>query len=286
MSTKLFERTDSSGLVTTAVFMEQAPAPASQFFDLAADVDSDMVVVGGGATAAEAPNGALLTASYPSINPSKWLASSKDHRVPNPHRLMVFAIGMRINSPDMPPSRLLSSLFTQSVTSPVADHPTATVNVNPGFTMIGGGFRVNWPPGAGNLATGSFPGDADLTEIWTARSKDHITPSPCTIDVFSIGIQSVLTIGGRQFRVDRRIGQQSNPVAVEHPSAEVPFDGPHVLTGVGAKARVEDPGTLLWRLEPTVGGSQPGVTGSSKDHQLVLQSFITVSALGIQLLPV
>ena len=286
MSTKLFERTDSSGLVTTAVFMEQAPSPAPQFFDLPAHVDSDMVAVGGGATAAEAPNGALLTASYPAVNRLAWLASSKDHRVPNPHRLIVFAIGMKINSPDMPRSKLLTSLFSQNVTSAVAAHPSAKVDVVPGFTMIGGGFRVNWPPGAGNLATGSFPGDIDTTSDWTARSKDHITPSPCTIDVFSMAIQNVLTIGGRQFRVDRRIDRLANTVAVEHPSAEIPFEGPHVLTGIGAKARVEDPGQLLWRLEPTAsGGSQPGVTGASKDHQLVLRSFITVSALGIRLLP-
>ena len=44
MSTKLFERTDSSGLVTTAVFMEQAPSPAAQFFDLPAHVDSELVL--------------------------------------------------------------------------------------------------------------------------------------------------------------------------------------------------------------------------------------------------
>jgi hypothetical protein len=62
------------------------------------------------------------------------------------------------------------------------------------------------------------------------------------------------------------------------------FEGAHVLTGVGAKARVEEPGQLLWRLEPTAGGGgRPGVTGASKDHQLALRSVITVSALGIRL---
>jgi hypothetical protein len=284
MAIKLFERTDDSGLVTTAVFRQQAAAPAAHFFDLPAEVDGDMVVVGGGATAAELPNGALLTASHPNDDRSAWLASSKDHRVPNPHQLIVFAIGMRINSPFMPRSALLNSLRFKQMTSFSANHPSLAVDVDPGFTMIGGGFRVNWPPGPGNLATGSFPGDADPTSIWSARSKDHIAPSPCTIDVWNVAIQNVLNIGDRPFQVDRRIDRLTSTDLVEHPSAELQFGGPHVLTGVGAKARVEEPGQLLWRLEPTAGGgSQPGVTGASKDHQLVLRSIITVSALGIRL---
>lgn len=284
MAVKLFERTDSSGLVTTAVFRQQAAASAAHFFDLRVDVDRDMVVVGGGATAAEAPNGALLTASYPDDSRSAWLVSSKDHRVPNPHNLVGFAIGMRINSPAMPRAALLSHLSFTKVTSAHAAHPRATASVPPGFTMIGGGFRVNWPPGQGNLATGSFPGDNEATSDWSARSKDHIAPSPCTIDVWSVAIRDFLDIGGLR-RVDRRVDRRTSTELVPHPSADIAFEGAHVLTGVGAKARVEEPGQLLWRLEPTAPGNRPGVTGSSKDHQRPLRSVITVSALGIRLLP-
>jgi hypothetical protein len=282
MSVKIFERTDSSGLVTTAVFRQDAPAAAAHFFDLRVDVAGDMVVVGGGATAAEAPNGALLTASYPSDDRGAWLASSKDHRVPNPHRLVGFAIGMRINSPAMPRQALLNTLRFTRVTSAQEGHPRATAGVPSGFTMLGGGFRVNWPPGPGNLATGSFPGDVDNTNDWSARSKDHIAPSPCTIDVWSVALPEVLTFGGQIHPVDRRIERRTSTQLVSHPSAEAPFEGAHVLTGIGAKARVEEPGQLLWRLEPTAGG-RPGVTGSSKDHQRPLLSIITVTALGIRL---
>ena len=148
--------------------------------------------------------------------------------------------------------------------------------------MLGGGFRVNWPPGPGNLATGSFPGDIDTTSEWSARSKDHIAPSPCTIDVWSVAIREVLNIGGNLFPVDRRISRNTSTQLVPHPSAEIVFEGAHVLTGVGAKARVEEPGQLLWRLEPMSAG-RPGVTGSSKDHQRPLSSIITVTALGIRL---
>lgn len=282
MSIKLFERTDSSGLVTTAVFRQEAATPAAHFFDLRVDVDADMVVVGGGARGAEAPNGALLTASYPNDSRSAWLASSKDHRVSNPHRLVGFAIGMRINSAAMPRSALLNHLRFTKVTSASAGHPRAVAGVPSGFTMIGGGFRVNWPPGPGNLATGSFPGDTLTTSDWSARSKDHKAVSPCTIDVWSVAIRDVLNIGGRLFPVDRQIARNTSTQLVSHPSAEIQFEGPHVLTGVGAKARVEEPGQLLWRLEPTSGG-RPGVTGASKDHQSPLASIITVTALGIRL---
>jgi hypothetical protein len=282
MVTKLFERTDSSGLVTIAVFQQRAAAPQAHFHDLAAEVDPAMVVVGGGATAAEGPNGALLTASYPNDGRSAWLASSKDHRVPNPHRLTVFAIGMRINSGDMPRGRLLENLFFARTSSAPANHPRATASAPDDFTMLGGGFRVNWPPGAGNLATGSFPDDIDTTNNWSARSKDHVVPSPCTIDVWSIALRSRLTIGGRGFRVERRIGRMTSTALVPHPTASFTVDGPHVLTGVGAKARVEEPGQLIWRIEPTEDG-RPGVTGSSKDHEVPLRSVITVSAVSIRL---
>ncbi|MBM2620965.1 hypothetical protein JIG36_36245 [Actinoplanes sp. LDG1-06] len=285
MATKIFEQTDSSRLVTTAVFLNQAPDPPKPaFFDLAAEVDRDMVVVGGGATAAEVPNGALLTASYPNENRTAWLASSKDHRVPNPHRLTVFAIGMRINHPDMPRAALLSNLLYRKATSPPANHPRVSAAVPDDFTLISGGFRVNWPPGAGNLATGSFPGDNEATNTWSARSKDHFIPSPCTIDVWSIAILTTLLIDHRVFQVQRRIDRLANAVAAQHPTALLEFKGEHVLTGIGAKARVEEPGQLLWRLEPVARG-RVGATASSKDHEQPLSSFVTVSALGIKLVP-
>ena len=182
----------------------------------------------------------------------------------------------------MPRPALLSILRFTKVTSAHEGHPRATAGVPAGFTMLGGGFRVNWPPGPGNLATGSFPGDIENTSEWSARSKDHIAVSPCTIDVWSVAIPEVLSFGGEIHPVDRRIERRSTTDPVSHPSAEAQFEGAHVLTGIGAKARVEEPGQLLWRLEPTSGG-RPGVTGSSKDHQRPLRSFITVTALGIRL---
>lgn len=65
MATKIFENKDASSKVTIAVFREQAPTAQSHHTDFPCLVDSDMVVVGGGAIGSNQSPGALLTASYP-----------------------------------------------------------------------------------------------------------------------------------------------------------------------------------------------------------------------------
>jgi cation diffusion facilitator CzcD-associated flavoprotein CzcO len=74
VATKLFETTDVSGQITTAVFQDQLPDPKAHC-DIEVLVDQDMVVVGGGASANDLP-GALLTASYPNEQRTGWRASS------------------------------------------------------------------------------------------------------------------------------------------------------------------------------------------------------------------
>ena len=96
MPEQLNEFTDASGRVTVAVFRQRAGSAQQHFFDLAADVPEDMVAIGGGAEAVNVPEGALLTASYPNGDLSAWLASSKDHKRPQPHHLISYAIGLRI----------------------------------------------------------------------------------------------------------------------------------------------------------------------------------------------
>lgn len=120
MAEQLNSFTDSSGKVTVAVFRQRAGNPQSHFFELAADVPADMVVVGGGAEAVEVPNGALLTASYPNGDLSAWLASSKDHDVPEPHQLVSYAIGMRIAGLNR--QQLMSHIHAVSQDSGSAPH--------------------------------------------------------------------------------------------------------------------------------------------------------------------
>ncbi|MGC5568082.1 hypothetical protein ACPYPG_35295 [Streptomyces sp. FR-108] len=283
---ELFRRRDASGLVTTAVFRRQAARDRQHFTDLAADVDGDMVAIGGGATAVDAPRGALLTASYPADDGSAWLASSKDHNVPQPHRLTAFAIGMRIDG--VTRERLAAELLTVVRTRGAhAAHPFASARPPAGHTLIGGGFRVNWrDPGGGhtegNLATASFPRAGG---VWTARSKDHLVSSPCAIDAYAVCLKSSFVVDGVRYTVDVRTDfTESGGDPVPHPSAALPLPASgHVLTGIGAEALPTEPGSLLWRLEPTADGTGPGVRSGSKDHGERSPGTLCAWTLGIRL---
>ncbi|MFE7074235.1 hypothetical protein ACFU96_29515 [Streptomyces sp. NPDC057620] len=286
-SRELFRRRDASGLITTAAFRNRAGRDQQHFTDLRADVDGDMVAIGGGARAVDSPQGALLTASYPADDGTAWLASSKDHNVPQPHRLTAFAIGMRIDGVSR--DRLAGGLLTVVRTrSAHAAHPFASARVPEGHTLIGGGFRVNWrdPRGGhteGNLATGSFPRAGGA---WTARSKDHRVSSPCTIDAYAVCLKSSFVIDGVRYTVDVRTDfAESDGGPVPHPSAalSLPATG-HVLTGIGAEALPTEPGSLLWQLEPTADGTGPGVRSGAKDHGEWSPDTLCAWVLGIRLI--
>jgi hypothetical protein len=283
----LFRRRDASGLITTAVFRHRAGQDQQHFTDLRAEVDSDMVAIGGGATAVDLPHGALLTASYPAEDGSAWLASSKDHNVPQPHRLTAFAIGMKIDGVSR--ERLAGELLTVVRTrSPYAAHPFVSARVPQGHTLIGGGFRVNWrdPRGGnaeGNLATASFPRAGGA---WTVRSKDHRISSPCTIDAFAVCLKSSFVIDGAEYTVDAWTDfAESEGGPVPHPSAALPLPASgHVLTGIGAEALPTEPGSLLWQLEPTTDGTTPGVRSGAKHHGEWSPDTLCAWVLGIRLL--
>jgi hypothetical protein len=141
-------------------------------------------------------------------------------------------------------TQLLGTLqFAEVTSSPAAYSPSANSGVPAGFVLIGG-FRINWQPGQGNLATTSFP---EFGNVWTARAQDHFVSSPCTIDSFAIGLRSPLP------------------------------------AGVGAEVRWNRHGSLLWQLNPTVGGTQQGVTAASKDHQVSSPAIVKAWAIGIRL---
>jgi hypothetical protein len=108
-----------------------------------------MVAIGGGGTAAESPEGALLTASYPNDDLSGWLVTSTDHIKPNPHQLIAYAIGMKIEV--MSRDQLMKSIFVNTADSGVAGHPEKEI-YHPfidrytwnRYILIGGGFNVQW----------------------------------------------------------------------------------------------------------------------------------------------
>lgn len=264
---------DASGKVTVGVFRSRSASEAQHQFDIGAEVPADMVAIGGGGVAAEFPWGALLTASYPNRDLSAWLVSSKDHDQPNPHYLTAYAIGLQIEG--MSREELLDAIYINTNESGTGQHPESSVTMPSEYSLISGGFKVEWT-GYGNLATASFP---DTDRSWTARSKDHNWPSPANLRVYAIGLRKNLPVG----RVDVKIGSQESAVS-QHPACVADVVNGYALTGGGAEAHWHTSGSLLWRLEPatTTANQEYGV--SSKDHMVVEPCTITAYALGIKII--
>jgi hypothetical protein len=267
---------DASGKITVAVFERKAGDSQQHFHDYAASVPDDMIVIGGGAEATSVPYGALLTASYPNSEMSAWLASSKDHIHPNPHKLKVYAIGMKING--MSRSELLNHIHIGRNESGLAQHPEASESVPPGYLLISGGFHVNWldfNPSGGNLATASFPENA---LSWKARSKDHSIVSRANLTVYSIGIKEQLPVG----RIESSI-QTADSAHAQHPSATADVLPGFVLTGGGAEVHWTGSGNLLWKLRPVTQTTNQDFSAGSKDHEHYSPATLTTYSIGIKL---
>jgi hypothetical protein len=231
---------DRSGLVTVSVFSIQADTPQQHFHDFGVNVSPEMVCVGGGGTAAEMPNGALLTASYPIPGLTGWAVSSKDHEVPNPHLLTAYAIGMEVKG--MTRAQLGDNFITAQAASATAAHPEAIVSIPDDYSLLSGGLRVDWH-GVGNLATASFPGQARNT--WIARSKDHDFSDPSKLTVYAIGIKRDL--GGFLPREKGAFTtfQKVDSAEAPHPSSEAEVAPGWALCGGGAEVHWKNNGNLL-----------------------------------------
>jgi hypothetical protein len=232
-------------------------------------IDSDMMVVGGGAVAKWTGNGALLTASYPSIGMDGWTGSSKDHTVPDPHKLSMYALGLKVNG--MTREELYRHMCVVVATSPVTAHPEARVDLPADYLVLGGGFKVDWH-GYGNLATASFP--SSLTS-WTARSKDHEASDPASLTVFAIGITRILPVGTVETNI-QRVDSSSEA----HPSARANVLPGFALTGGGAEVHWHGSGNMLWKLRPT----EHGFSGGAKDHDISDPAHLSVYSVAMRIL--
>lgn len=316
MATELFRHKDKSGHIEIAVFTDSPTTLEQAFHGHPIEVAEDMVAVGGGAVGANEP-GAYLTASFPNEDRTAWLVSSKDHYYPNPHILEGFAIGLKINGFSreqlLKPWTLPNGqnhpalvIFSTSTTPSSTSSPTASVATPvETYTLISGGFRVNWK-GKGSLATASFP---EFGDEWTARSKDHIEPDRCTIDTWAVSMFNVLPLQipvpsppqnppkpppppkiSSAARVVRRVRSDLSGRS-SFPSSRAAFTEKEevALTGVGAEVRYEGAGSLLWQLQPIRETWDEGVVigarASAKDHKIESRATIKTWAIGVELAP-
>lgn len=267
---------DESGLVSVRVFSQRA-AVADSHVDLAARVDAELVVVGGGGTAwdpadPQTPNGTLLTASWPDPELSAWLVSSKDHHYVERHRPVAYAIGLAIAGISRAELRAAMHVSTAET---FGQHPEVTARLPDGYVLVSGGAAVEWQPGSGSLLTASFPADQ---RSWTAAAKDHGRPNPARLRVFAIGLREELTVG----RVEVRISDQKSGVA-SHPRATATVADGYALTGGGAQAYWRGAGSLLWQSAPLPDSAC--YTAGAKDHGVPAPCDLSAYAVGIRIVP-
>lgn len=273
-STKISEHTDSSGRISVAIFARTAPSALAHFTDFAIEVPSDYVVIGGGAEGREAPNGNMLTASYPNADLSSWLVSSKDHQQADPVALRGWAIGVKIAG--LSRQEVRDAIILNSSVSSYAAHPGTSATLPAGYVLIGGGFRVDWS-GAGNLGVSSYPSTA---LGWTVQSKDVRVSSPAYVRAYVIGIRDQIANVGN---LRNSIGYTASAYAA-HPAASTTLQGGFALTSCGANGRYNSarPGNLLWRIQPVDYGTSRVCFANSKDHIDASPGYIDAYAIGLQ----
>ncbi|MFG2400840.1 hypothetical protein [Streptomyces lydicus] len=285
MSEMIFESFDASNRVDVRVYREISELGSKH--TISCEVERGFWVVGGGATGSRNPGG-LLTASFPRADRRAWTASSTDHVFPDNYKLTCYAIGISIAgfSPD---ELLKNHLRYDSSTGPKAAHPEASaqVPITEGFTLIGGGFQVNGPK---NLATASYP---EFDQEWTARSKDHGGyVAPTTITSWAISIRKKMIPEGTEgttetVTVDVASAGLLSPLA-EQMQSDVLLPRGYALTGAGAEVRYDEPGLLLWQIQPFKENLSPKrirVSAGAKDHGDVAMGTLKTWAIGIAVSP-
>src|SRR5436305_62491 len=115
----LWNTLDRSGKIEVRLFELTTTIKKAHWQDETIIVPEDSVVVGGGVETQSRP--AFITASYPNKDLSGWVASSKDHDIPCPHALRLYALALRITG--LSRSQLFDLIRVNITSSPVMSHP-------------------------------------------------------------------------------------------------------------------------------------------------------------------
>jgi hypothetical protein len=262
---------DTSGLITIRV--KTCPFVSGELNAATCSVDTDFVLVGGGAEIVGNPNqthtgspGALLTASFPDANLTTWTAKSKDHVDVYTHQLRAYAIGLKLAG--LTSAQLRGSMhFVGPINSGTSENPSAVAELPPGFQLIGGGARGNTQSGAGMLLTESWPDGID----WVARAKDHEVVDVGSVDAFAIGIANSIPGWNHQLVISPNSAFAIAPTGYAAPSIQTPTGS--VLTAIGGLSEYDhNIGRLLTEMIPftdSPSNSKQGAAVFSKDHDIV-----------------
>lgn len=224
------------------------------------------LVFGGGAKVNWSGAGSLLTGIWPESNTS-FRARSKDHQYSSPASIDVYAVTAKmLNGAPV----AAGDYILVEQTSSYAAHPQVSAHLPAGYTLVGGGARVNWS-GNGNLLYASYPNG----NSWVAASKDHVLSSPATVTAYAIGVSNA-------FLNYHRLSVQTRQIAsgtTNHPNASCTLDYGYKIIGGGAKINWTGAGGLLTASYPI---NEQGWYAAGKDHGVASPSSIVTYCIGIR----
>lgn len=204
--------------------------------------NSKLKLIGGGAeTLYDKSAGSLLTGSYPEEN--SWFASAKDHGAYHADtHVGAYAIYLYDPDDNWEVKRVMATTRPKA-----SNRPTAKAYLPDGFTLTGGGAKVEWEGSYGQLLTECrpFTEEGGKRQGWVASAKDHVEPADGYITVWAIGIKA------RRGDTPRSRIINVTGAAANHPKAvcELPT-GTEIIVGGGGKVIWNGFGGLMTRTSP------------------------------------
>ena len=269
--TSIANLTDSSGQVHITIWQDSISGTKN---NLAVEVDSNYVCIGGGAYIDYGNgNGALLTQSSPlskaagnnvGTNFTTWAASSTDHIYPNTHKLYVYSIGIKLDS--LPTQSLKNQLLWLAITSSSGEIPSASVSAPEGYVLISGGACATYDSGAGSFLTSSYvPIQYQTPSTWFASSTYHYSQDNAIISSYGLFINPVIPNWGT-LKINNKYSPGNTVFPGGIASETVFIDQGWVLSGICAQSiyDISQPARMLFSMYPSNNGLS--VTAQSKDQ--------------------
>lgn len=220
-------------------------------------------IIGGGAKV-NYSNGAgcLLTESYP--DGGSWVAKAKAHLVNFNATITAYALAI-YDPNDQWDIRVFQN------TGPTSNTPEATVSVDEGYVLSGGGVKSNWS-GAGILVTASYP---TTSNTWRSKGKAHGVDERANITVYAIGIRPR---HGCSKKLTNKIFQSTSDVSLE-PTGHMAVHKEYMMTCGGVLSNWRTKGSLLTSSWPLSKGAW---SGSSKAHEYAEKVSLDVYSIGVR----
>lgn len=283
-----WEKTDSSGFISTRLYQCKPSAASNYNRVITCPVESDRVLVGGGAEVLGTPSpGAMLFESWaPPPSPgssTSWYAASKALQSPSPHQLRAYAVGLRLANYSV--TQLRSAVtYTFGPGSGAPSHAPLDLAHRPAnhITLSGGALAGPTNPNGG-LNEGQFLYKSFPTPdgaIWIAQSKDHVVPSLGAV------LSEIITIPqcppNLGYCLISTVSSNSGVSGNGYFSVSLVNSASNsLLTGVGGQVAWQGYGRMFSQLYPNAQGSGTAVS-TSKDHLFFDTSTDTVYSINLQ----